>query len=94
MTTWSLWSFPNELEKVLSSGKFEEVRIEQTLEYPNGEPGFYFIRLRYVENIDAILDAERGGPPRALLRDQPATSTVSGAGALLDAGHGQHRAAL
>jgi hypothetical protein len=50
---------PNELDKVLLSGKFEDVRIEQILEYPNGEPGFYFIRLRYVENIDTILEAEQ-----------------------------------
>ena len=39
---------PNELDKLLTSGKFEDVRIEQTIEYPNGEPGFYFIRMRYV----------------------------------------------
>jgi hypothetical protein len=50
---------PNELGKVQSSDKFAEVRIEQVLEYPNGEPGFYFIRLRYVDNIDAILEVER-----------------------------------
>jgi hypothetical protein len=50
---------PNELEKVQSSGKFADVRIEQVLEYPNGEPGFYFIRLRYVDTIDTILEAER-----------------------------------
>lgn len=50
---------PAELEKVLTSDKFTDVRIEKTIEYPNGEPGFYFIRLRYVAEIDTILEAER-----------------------------------
>ena len=57
---------PNELEKVQASGKFEQVRVEQIVEYPNGDPGFYFIRLRYVTEIDAILEAERESR-RALL---------------------------
>ncbi len=57
---------PNELDKLLTSGKFEAVRIEQIIEYPNGEPGFYFIRMRYVDDIDRILEAEREAR-RALL---------------------------
>jgi hypothetical protein len=50
---------PGELEKVLTSDKFTDVRIEKSIEYPNSEPGFYFIRLRYVAEIDTILEAER-----------------------------------
>ncbi len=49
----------DEYEKALSSGKFTDIRVEQTLLYPNGQPGFYFVHLRYVEDIDAILEAER-----------------------------------
>jgi hypothetical protein len=60
---------PSELDKLLTSGKFEDVRIEQTIEYPNGEPGFYFIRMRYVADIDRILEAEREAR-RALLETQ------------------------
>ena len=52
-------AIPNEMDKVLSSGKFAAVQVDQVLNYPNGEPGFYFIRLRYVDNIDTILEAER-----------------------------------
>jgi len=59
---------PHELEKVQSSGKFSEVRIEQVLDYPNGEAGFYFIRLRYVNNIDTLLEEERE-ERRALLEE-------------------------
>jgi len=29
------------------------------LPYPNGAPGFYFVRLQYVDNIDEILAAEQ-----------------------------------
>ena len=50
---------PDEYEQAVSSGKFSMVRIEDTLYYPNGEKGFYFARLRYVDNLDEILAAER-----------------------------------
>lgn len=60
---------PNELDKLINSGKFEDVRIEQTIDYPNGEPGFYFIRMRYVADIDRILEVEREAR-RALLESQ------------------------
>jgi 4-amino-4-deoxy-L-arabinose transferase-like glycosyltransferase len=50
---------PEDYQTALESGKFTDIRVEQTLPYPNGEPGFFFARLRYVENIDTILKAER-----------------------------------
>jgi hypothetical protein len=50
---------PDEYEKAASSGKFSMIRVEDTLPYPNGETGFYFARLRYAENLDEILAAER-----------------------------------
>ncbi|OGO64295.1 MAG: hypothetical protein A2Z45_07540 [Chloroflexi bacterium RBG_19FT_COMBO_55_16] len=50
---------PEDYQTALESGKFTDIRVERTLPYPNGEPGFYFVRLRYVENIDTILEAER-----------------------------------
>jgi len=49
---------PQEYQKVVSSGKFTRVRVEQVLPYPDGQPGFYFVRLNYVDNIDQILAAE------------------------------------
>ncbi len=49
----------SEYEQVVGSGKFTDLNIEQTLPYPNGMPGFYFVRLRYVADIQAILEAER-----------------------------------
>jgi 4-amino-4-deoxy-L-arabinose transferase-like glycosyltransferase len=49
---------PDEFELAQSSGKFQDILVEKTLPYPDGEPGFYFVRLRYVDNIDAIFAAE------------------------------------
>lgn len=50
---------PREVELVMESMKFTDIQIEKTLDYPNGEPGFFFIRLRYVDDIGKILEAER-----------------------------------
>jgi hypothetical protein len=50
---------PEEYLKVLESGKFSNVRVERTLLYPDGRPGFYFVKMEYVDNIDAIFEAER-----------------------------------
>jgi hypothetical protein len=41
------------------SGKFSEIRIDQILNYPNGQPGFYFAHLTYVPNIQEIIAAEK-----------------------------------
>ncbi len=50
---------PDEYQKAISSDKFTDIRLDRTLLYPNGQPGFYFARMRYVDNIDQILAAER-----------------------------------
>ena len=50
---------PREYELMLESGKFTGVQVEQMLNHPDGTPGFYFVRLRYVDDIHQILDAER-----------------------------------
>jgi hypothetical protein len=50
---------PEEYDKAVSSEKFSMIRVEDTLSYPNGEKGFYFARLRYVDHLDEILAAER-----------------------------------
>ncbi len=49
---------PDEWRKVQESDKFSDVQVEHTLLYPNGEPGFYFVRLRYVDNAEQIFAAE------------------------------------
>ena len=48
----------DEYDKTVASGKFTDIRIEKIIYYPNNQPGFYFVRLRYVDNIDEILANE------------------------------------
>ena len=50
---------PDEYQQTITSGKFEDIQIVKTLPYPDGEPGFYFTRLKYVDEIDLILEEER-----------------------------------
>ncbi len=49
----------DDLVWIAKSGKFTDVRIEETLPYPDGSTGFYFVRLAYVPNIKEILAVER-----------------------------------
>jgi len=48
-----------DLAWIAESGKFTDVSIEETLLYPDGSTGFYFVRLAYVPNIKEILASER-----------------------------------
>jgi hypothetical protein len=50
---------PNQFEKVLTSGKFEQPAIEQIVAYPDGRDGFYFVRLAYVGNAHEVFAAEK-----------------------------------
>ena len=50
---------PEEYEKVTASGKFSTIQVDKTLEYPDGRTGFYFGRVKYVDNIDQILTTEQ-----------------------------------
>jgi len=48
-----------DLDYIYESGKFTNITIEEILSYPDSSDGFYFVRLEYVDNIEAILAAER-----------------------------------
>lgn len=50
---------PNELDDMLVSDKFDPVEIEKTIAYPDGRPGFYFVRLAYRPDIQQIFAAEQ-----------------------------------
>jgi hypothetical protein len=47
-----------EFERAQRSAKFSLVQVVQTLPYPDGRPGFYFVHLRYVDEIDTIMAEE------------------------------------
>lgn len=50
---------PEELDRLKATGKFTNLRILKTMPYPTGKPGFYFIKIDYVPNIDDIFTAEK-----------------------------------
>ncbi len=49
---------PPEYKRVIESDKFTGVQVDRIIPYPDGNPGFYFVRLRYADNIDEILQQE------------------------------------
>jgi hypothetical protein len=50
---------PEEMERVEESNKFANLQVVNIQNYPNGEPGFYWVTLEYADNIDQILAAEK-----------------------------------
>ena len=50
---------PKEYQTTISCGKFTNIRVARTVPYPNGETGFYFVRMQYVPDIDEIMAAEK-----------------------------------
>ncbi len=58
---------PEEFVKIPPS-RFTNVRVEKTLPYPDGRPGFYFVRLNYVPNIQSVMAKEE--TERRLLQKQ------------------------
>ena len=48
---------PEEYARI-PQNRFSEIKVEKTLPYPDGRAGFYFVRLKYVENIATIVAAE------------------------------------
>lgn len=49
---------PSGYEKVSASNKFAEVKVERIINTPDGNPGFYIVRLRYREDAQALFKAE------------------------------------
>jgi len=50
---------PEEYKLAQESGKFEYIHIQEIIPYPDGEDGFYFTRMAYVDNIEEIMEQER-----------------------------------
>jgi hypothetical protein len=47
-----------EYNDMIKSGKFDQIQIIDEIPYPNGEPGFLFVKLQYAENIEEIFANE------------------------------------
>jgi hypothetical protein len=50
---------PQEYDIVMQSEKLTDVDVERIVPYPDGNPGFYFVHLRYVDNVDEIFAEEK-----------------------------------
>jgi hypothetical protein len=49
----------SEYEAALVNPKLDDIRVERQIPYPDGSPGFYFIRMRYSAQADTIFEQER-----------------------------------
>jgi hypothetical protein len=49
---------PSEYDVAFASPRFKSVVTEKIIPYPDGNPGFYFVRVAYADDIDAIITAE------------------------------------
>ncbi|HXQ36504.1 MAG TPA: hypothetical protein VN843_21005, partial [Anaerolineales bacterium] len=65
---------PQEYDIIKESPKFADIDVETIVPYPDGNPGFYFVHLRYVDNIDEIFAAEKA----VRLALQESTLTIDG----------------
>jgi hypothetical protein len=61
---------PDEYDRALADPKLAEVSLDRVLPYPDGRPGFYFARLDYSQEADAIWAAEQEA------RRQPVSETI------------------
>ena len=50
---------PDEYRLAQESGKFKDIQVEEIIPYPTGEDGFYFVRMRYGDDIEQIMENER-----------------------------------
>jgi hypothetical protein len=62
---------PDEYKRVTDSAKFTNLQVDKILNYPDGNPGFYFVHLDYVQNIEQVFAAEAA--MRAMLLEGAAT---------------------
>ena len=65
---------PEEYNLIKDNPKFKDIDVERTVPYPDGSPGFYFVRLSYVDNADEVFATEKAA--REVLRET--TLTIDG----------------
>jgi hypothetical protein len=58
-----------EYKKAVDSGKFKSIDVEKVIPYPNGEPGFFVVRMQYADNIEEILAAEKEARSQPMIED-------------------------
>jgi hypothetical protein len=58
-----------EYNEVLNSEKITDVAIDQTLAYPDGREGFFFLRMQYAPGAEAIFAEEREARQRPITEE-------------------------
>jgi hypothetical protein len=61
----------DEYQRALADPKLTDLTVDELLRYPDGSPGFYFVRLAYSAQADALFAAD------AAAQRQPVTETVT-----------------
>jgi 4-amino-4-deoxy-L-arabinose transferase-like glycosyltransferase len=74
---------PAEYAETIADPKFTDIRVERTLPYPDGQPGFYLVRLKYSPEAPAIFAAEDAA------RRQPVSETIALDGQPVTVSHSQ-----
>ena len=50
---------PLEYDTARASPRLTDINVEKIVPYPDGTPGFYFVRLRYADHVDEVFAAEK-----------------------------------
>lgn len=77
---------PYEYERAFQSGKFVIDPPERVLPYPDGRPGFYVVRMRYVDNVDELFAADRAARSQLVESQVDIGGPVTMAHSMLDNG--------
>jgi hypothetical protein len=68
---------PEEVDRMNESGKFTDIRILDSIPYPNGRTGFSFVKLKYVDGIQAVFEAEAAARKVLQIEDVPVEGVPS-----------------
>ena len=49
----------DEYRRATHDAKLSKVNVDKVVDYPDGNPGFYFLRIEYADNVDEIFAGER-----------------------------------
>ncbi|MEI8307393.1 MAG: antitoxin family protein [Chloroflexales bacterium] len=77
---------PDEYERAVKDSKFIVSPPERIIPYPNDQPGFYVVRMRYVDNVDTVFAADRAARAQLVAEQMDIGGPVTVAHSLLDMG--------
>ncbi len=75
-----------EYERARKDSKFIVDAPERIIPYPNGHPGFYVVRMRYVDNVDTIFAADKAARAQLVVDQVDVGGPMTIAHSMLDMG--------